>query len=137
MDHCYRLTPTPQSVVSLQDGKGTPGPCTSAPLKSSVCLTVPPHHASCYLLCRCLISVIHWALNVLVIGSSQPLSARILPSFFPVCLYCCVHVRITSWACGDVDWSLRLGSKDLLWRCCMILKYLMNYTCNMHRCIVS
>lgn len=37
--------------------------------------------------------------DIVVIHSSQPFNAKIfLPS--SLCVSCCVHVRITSWACG-------------------------------------
>lgn len=80
-------------VVSFQGGKGTPSLCMSALLKIlSLSFLFTLLHTTC---CVGLVSDKHHA-------SPHPsLSIPSVPPFFLVCLYCCAHVRITSWACGE------------------------------------
>lgn len=81
---------SPPLVVSLQDGKGTPSLCMSAPLQTSVCLSSSP----CIMLLVVLVSDKHHT-----VFSSKCL---VILSFLLSFSNCCVHVRITSWACGEL-----------------------------------
>lgn len=77
-------------VVSLQDGKGTPSLCMSAPLQTSVCLSSSP----CIMLLVVLVSDKHHT----VFSTKRLVILSLLLSFSN----CCVHERITSWACGEL-----------------------------------
>lgn len=81
---------SPPLVVSLQDGKGTPSLCMSAPLQTSVCLSSSP----CIMLLVVLVSDKHHT-----VFSNKCL---VILSFLLSFSNCCVHVRITSWACGEL-----------------------------------